>query len=179
MEQSIIKLTFNGTELSCPIDEGHKMVPIKPICEMIDVDYSTQNSWLKNHDFFGQLYRLAYTVGADNKERKMNCLSIFDLNSWLASISLNNRKDGSIEKQYALMAWVREQFLDDYKSKMQIVEDRNYELELLHKKDELEEELHDIKRREKELKKELTNVEDTLEKVRYDHATGQITMKLD
>lgn len=178
-ERKIVQLNFKGNELSCPVQEGHKMVPVKTICEMIEVDYKTQDSWLKKHNFFGQLYRLAYTVGADGKQRSMNCLSIFDLNSWLASISVNNRNEESIEKQYQLMTWIREQFLDDYKSKSQIIDDRNYELELLNKKEALEDELLTIKQREKEVKKELSTVETTLEEVRYNQATGQIAMKLD
>lgn len=77
------------------------MLPVKTLCGILDVDYQTQDNWLKQHPFFGQLYRLAYTTGADGKQYEMSCLSIFDVQGWVCSISLNNRKPGSVERQTA------------------------------------------------------------------------------
>lgn len=92
---------FQGTELSCPISDGHRMVPVKTVCSIIDVQFKTQDSWLKEHPFFSQLYRLDGVVAGDKRTRQMNCLSVFDLYAWLSSIRSDKRREGSLDKQYA------------------------------------------------------------------------------
>lgn len=171
-----IQLEFQDFIISCPLEEGHRMVPVKTICEIIDVDFKTQDSWLKKHQFYAQLYRPAYTVGADSKKRKMNCLSIFDVDGWVNSISDNNRRDGSVDKQYAFLAWLREIKLGLYRSIEQIAAENQYERELLTKKgallDEIEKQALDLK----EKKKELAQVNKTLEEINVDKVTGQISL---
>lgn len=181
MEKELIsitpaELTFDDVRISCPIQDGHRMVPVKTVCELLDVNYQTQDSWLKAHPFFTQLYRLDYTVGADNKRREMNCMSIFDLYAWVASISNDKRKPGSLEKQYRFMAWLREKMLDTYKSIDVWIQENKYESQLLELKERTEEQLLQAMQTVKELKSKVKEIDTTIEDIRMNRFTGQTAL---
>lgn len=174
-----VELEFNGTKLTCPIENGHRMLPVKTLCSILDVDYPTQDGWLKEHPFFGQLYRPAYTVGADGKQREMNCLSIFDVPGWVCSISLNNRKSGSVERQTAFLIWLRERMLEMYKSIEAFKEENKYELQLAQLKTDTEAQLAEAQQTVKQLKKKITEIETTIEDIRLNRYTGQTALPLE
>jgi hypothetical protein len=175
-ELNLMQLDFEGTIISCPLEEGHRMVPVKTICEIIDVQFKNQDTWLKEHQYYSQLYRLAYTVGGDSKQREMNCLPVFDILSWLSSISENNRKDGSTAKQYAFMAWLRNEMMAMYKLIEVFQEENNYELSLINQKSALVEKQQEAARELSEIKKQLKQVDDSIEQVRSLRYTGQTAL---
>ncbi|MBL7780692.1 MAG: hypothetical protein JNM22_05695 [Saprospiraceae bacterium] len=170
------ELVFEETKLTCPIEDGHRMVPVKTVCTILDIDFQTQDSWLKDHRFFSQLYRPAYTVGADNKQREMNCLSIFDLYAWVSSVTLNNRKPGSIDRQYRLLVWLREKMLDVYKSVDVWIQENKYEQQLLTLKEQTEEQLLVAMQTVKELKARAKEIDTTIEDIRMNRFTGQTAL---
>src|SRR3990167_7697708 len=161
-----IEIEFQGVKLSSPLENGHRMIPVRTVCEIIEVDFKTQDSWLKEHPFFAQLYRPSPTVGADNKDRTMNCLSIFDVDGWLHSIQAKGRKPGSVEKQYAFLAWLREQKLAMYKSIEEFINENKYELQLLDDKSKKLTEIETAQDTLREAKKELATINSTIEQVR-------------
>ncbi len=167
---------FNDVTLSCPIAEGHRMIPVKTVCTVIDVDYSTQNNWLKKHPYFSQLYSLYPTTGADGKLYEMSCLSIFDINTWLGSIEPKQRRDGSLEKQYAFMAFIREKMIEEYKSIQIFQKENEYELELVELKEQKETELLETKNKVKELQGEVKQIDQTIEDIRVNRFTGQTAL---
>jgi len=171
-----VVLSFQDVEISCPIENGHRMIPIKTICSIIDVDFKSEDTWLKEHSFFSQLYRLSPTVGADGKQREMNCLSIFDVDGWLHSITLKGRKPGSVDKQYAFLTWLREKKLELYKSIELFIEENRYELELIEKKGRLVDALEECQDKTKELRNELKKVNGSIEDVRRLRYTGQTAL---
>ena len=152
------------------------MVPVKTVCQIIDVKFSTQDSWLKEHPYFSQLYLLEGVVAADGKLRKMNCLPMFDLLSWLASISENNRKDGSADKQYAFMSWLRSQMMEMYKSIAIARAENSYEHDLVSKREEVEQKLLEAKGNVKDLQNTLKKIDDTLDDIRINRFTGQTAL---
>lgn len=168
-----ITLTFQDINLTCPIEDGHRMIPVRTVCEIIDVAFNSQDNWLKSHEFYGQLYRLSTTTGADGKQYQMRCLSIFDLNSWLASITSKNRKPGSITKQYAFMAWLREKFIDRYKEVQMVVKENEYEFQLIQQKDEALNQLIQAQDQVKQWKNAIRKIDQSLTDVRGKRFTGQ------
>lgn len=82
--------TVNGINI---VELEDSMIPVKPICEALGVDYSTQHQRIKNDEDLSQLSRLAYTVGADNKNREMLCLPLKYVFGWLFTINPNNVKE--------------------------------------------------------------------------------------
>jgi hypothetical protein len=171
-----VELQFEDIKISCPLEEGHRMVPVRTVCQIIDVDYKSQDSWLKSHDFWSQLYRPSTTVGADGKTRTMNCLSIFDIGFWIGSISSKNRKPGSVEKQYAFLAWLREQTLNLYKSIDLFMQENKYELELIEAKEDLLNKIEEATETVKSYKRGLKQVNESIEEVRAKRFTGQTAL---
>jgi hypothetical protein len=161
-----IVITFEGVKLTCPIEEGHRMVPVKRICEIIDVDFQTQDNWLKAHPMYAQLYRLAYTTGADNKIYEMSCLSIFDVDGWVNSIAANNRRPGSVDKQYAFLVWLREKKLDMYKSIEVLLQENEEEVDLLTQIEAKEKSIADKELELKTERKAVKELQGELKKVR-------------
>lgn len=175
-ELNLMQLDFEGTIISCPLEEGHRMMPVKTICEIIGVQFKNQDSWLKQHKYFSQLYLLAGVVAADNKVRQMNCLPVFDVLSWLSSISENNRVEGSTDRQYAFMAWLRSEMMAMYKLIEVFQEENNYELALINQKSLLVEKQQEAARELSEIKKQLKQVDDSIEQVRALRYTGQTAL---
>lgn len=157
---------FNDIQLSCPILDGHRMIPVKTVCDIIDVQFKVQDNWLKSHQIFAQLYRLHGATGADGKQYQMNCLPIFDLYAWLSSIKNDKRRDGSLKKQFAFMAFIREKMIEEYKSIQVFEKENQYELELVELKDQTEAELNTAKSLVKDLQNKVKKLDQSIEEIR-------------
>lgn len=72
------------------VENGEKLVPIKPICEALGVDYSGQLQKLKSNEILGPTMGLSPTVGADEKNREMVCIPFKFVFGWLFTISEKN-----------------------------------------------------------------------------------------
>lgn len=171
-----VKLKFNNKIIECPINEGHPMFPVRTICKLIDVDFKRQDSWLKKHPFLSQLYNPTPTVGADNKVRTMNCLPFFGLISWLGAIGGRDRKQLSIDKQNFFLTWLYQQFSFLYKTKQEFEAENRYEIELMHKKEELLNKIESAQSEVGQLKKELRTVNGGIEEVRTNRWKGQLDL---
>lgn len=172
-----LELAYGDITLTCPIENGHRMVPVRTICQIIDVDFARQDSWLKSHPIYGQLYNPLPTVAADNKERTMNCLSFFDLFGWLNSLGNDSaRKPGSVEKQMLFMAWIRERHMEVYKAIDVFMQENKYELDLIEQKEKALAELEAAGEKIKEVKKRLMTINASIEEVRSKRFTGQTAL---
>jgi hypothetical protein len=171
-----IELEFQGVKLSCPHENGHRMVPVRTVCEIIDVDFKNQDVWLKEHPFFAQLYKPSTTTGADGKQYSMNCLSIFDVDGWLHSIGPKGRKPGSIERQYAFLGWLREQKLALYKSVEEFISENKYEAELEQMRTVMQQQIADTRHLLKEQQAKLKEVDTSLTEIRSNRYNGQTVL---
>lgn len=91
METKIVT-TINGVQiLASTASEG--LIPVKPICEALGVDYPTQFQKLKDHPIYGSVVGLSPTTGGDGKQYEMVCLPIEYLAGWLFSINPANVKE--------------------------------------------------------------------------------------
>lgn len=75
------------------IGEQEKMVPIKPICEALGIDYKTQHEKITNHYLLGSTMGNVPTVAADGKQREMACIPFKYVFGWLFSINAANVKE--------------------------------------------------------------------------------------
>ena len=171
-----VSFNFNDVEITCPVEQGHRMIPIRTVCQIIDVDFARQDNWLKKHPIYSQLYNPMPTVGADNKARTMNCLSFFDTYGWLNSITQKGRKPGSYEKQQLFMVWLREKIMALYKAIEQVEAENKYERELLQQKQDALNELEERQAKVKELKKQIAEIDKAIEQINIDKVTGQVSL---
>ena len=72
--------------------EAEMLIPIKPICEALGIDYSGQIKKVKEDDFLSSTVVLSTTVGADGKDREMVCLPYEYVFGWLFTINPKNVK---------------------------------------------------------------------------------------
>ena len=83
----------NGISLQVVADGREQLVAVKPVCEILGVNYTTQVEKLKAHPVFGSVIPLRGTTGADGKTYEMVCLPLRYFPSWLFSINPNNVKE--------------------------------------------------------------------------------------
>ena len=83
----------NGINLQVVADEREQFVAVKPVCEILGVDYPGQFTKLKEHPLYSSVIELSPTTGADGKTYEMVCLPLRYFPSWLFSINPNNVKE--------------------------------------------------------------------------------------
>lgn len=88
-------------------ENGAKLVPVKPICEALGVDYPSQFSKLKTDPILMSTVVLSPMVGADGKDRDMTCLPLKYVFGWLFRIDSRNVKEEARESvlQYQMMCY--------------------------------------------------------------------------
>lgn len=80
----------NKTQITVLDQNGSPIVPIKPICDALGVDYPGQFSKLKEDVFYGPVIGLSPTTGADGKTYQMASLPLKYALLWLGSINPKN-----------------------------------------------------------------------------------------
>ncbi|MBD5184467.1 MAG: hypothetical protein HDS97_06215 [Bacteroidales bacterium] len=76
----------NGIEISSVEKDGEFFVPVKPICQAIGIDFSSQIARVKESPLIAPTMVVITTVGADNRTREMVCIPERFVYGWLASI---------------------------------------------------------------------------------------------
>ena len=69
------------------IENGQKMVPIKPICEILGVDFEPQRKKLKSDAILSSTASLKEATGSDGKQYEMVCLPLKFVFGWLFTIN--------------------------------------------------------------------------------------------
>ena len=73
------------------------LVPIKPICQVLGIDESSQRKKINDDDFYNSVAGLSTATGTDKKEYEMFCLPLPYIFSWLATINPKNVKEEAKE----------------------------------------------------------------------------------
>ena len=84
---------INNFSLQVVADDREQLVAVKPVCEILGVNYTTQVEKLKEHPIFSSTIPLRGTVGADGKTREMLCIPLRLFPGWLFSINPDNVKE--------------------------------------------------------------------------------------
>ena len=70
--------------------DSEKLVPIKPICDALGVNFASQYSKLKEDGFLNSVVVLSATTGLDGKQYEMVCLPYEFIFGWLFTINPKN-----------------------------------------------------------------------------------------
>lgn len=89
---------INGISLQVVADEREQLVAVKPVCEILGVNYTTQVEKLKSHPIFGSVIPLRGTTGADGKTYQMLCIPLQFFPGWLFSINPDNVREEARER---------------------------------------------------------------------------------
>lgn len=90
--ETISLAKINNVNIQIMDDNKKQLVPIRPICEALEIDYATQYSKLKDDDFLSSVVGLSPTTGSDGKQYEMVCLPLEFIFGWLFTINPKNVK---------------------------------------------------------------------------------------
>jgi hypothetical protein len=79
-------LDFEGKNISIVLADNQWWIPVKPVCDALNVQYERQFKNLKEDEILSQLLSKQTTVGADGKQREMVCVPEKYVYGWLFSI---------------------------------------------------------------------------------------------
>lgn len=155
---TVVVKSINGVEiLASKVSEG--LVPVKPICEMLEIDYPTQFQKLKEHPIYSSSIGLRTMVAADGKNRDMVCIPFDFFTGWLFSINPANVKEEAKENlirfQLECNKVLYDHFFGTYKRANEQIREEN---ELLRK-------LADYNQQRNELNKSISMTKKQLEKL--------------
>ena len=74
------------------IDGTERLVPIRPICQALNISYPRQLEKIKSDEILGSTVPLKRIVAADGKEREMACIPFKFVFGWLFTINPKNVK---------------------------------------------------------------------------------------
>lgn len=74
------------------IENGEKLVPIKPLCEALKIDAKTQREKIEKDEILGSVGGLRPSTGADGKQYEMYCIPYKFIFGWLFTINPRNVK---------------------------------------------------------------------------------------
>jgi len=84
---------INGITLQVVASESEQLVAVKPVCEILGVNYPSQFTKLKEHPVYGSVIVLSTTTGADGKKYEMACIPLRYFPGWIFSINPENVKE--------------------------------------------------------------------------------------
>lgn len=88
---------INKVDIQLVENNAERLVPIKPICEALGIDFEPQRKKLNEDDFLSSITSLREAVGADGKDREMVCLPYEFIFGWLFTINPKNVKEEARE----------------------------------------------------------------------------------
>jgi hypothetical protein len=142
---------INGVEIQVS-DYEKKLVPIKPICDALGINYSGQYQKIKNDTILSSTMWLEQSVGADGKRREMVCLPLNFVYGWLFSINDQNVDPEiaptvvkykmecyeALEKYFTLKHEYhkeRSQMIDNYTKRMSVLDEESKSINRLKKQE--------------------------------------------
>lgn len=92
MKKETVLIVNNVDIISLNDNIEEPLIPIKPICDALGIAFAPQFSKIKDDPDLSSTVTLSVMVGADGKERKMQCLPLEFVYGWLFSINPKNIK---------------------------------------------------------------------------------------
>lgn len=102
MKQETKTLAIVNDQPIIVIENGDRLVPIKPICDALGIDLETQRRKIKQDGFLNSVAGLRPATGKDGKQYEMFCIPFKYVFGWLFTINPANVKE---EAREAVMSY--------------------------------------------------------------------------
>lgn len=112
------------------IQNGEKRVAIKPICDAIGIDFSSQLQKIKSDPILGSTVGMITTVGADEKSREMQTIPFKYVFGWLFQIDSRKVKEEARETVLRYQLECYEVLYNYFSSYQEFVEYKQKQLDL-------------------------------------------------
>lgn len=144
---------INGIDIIATEDG---MVPIKPICDALGIDYSRQLKKIKEEEDLSPVMGVTPTTGADGKRYDMCCLPHEFIYGWLFTINPKNVKPEAKEnvRKYRMECY-KALFRHFFKSQERRDEQDRMEKHLIREMEEIDTQMGQLRRMAAETKKKL------------------------
>lgn len=86
----MVAARINNQDLVILNENADKLVPIKPICSALGIDFKSQYTKLKDDENLSSVMVLSTTTGADGKNYEMVCIPLKYVFGWLFTINPGN-----------------------------------------------------------------------------------------
>ena len=87
MNEEVLKfLEFNGKSIHFLASDGQYWIALKPICEVLEVDYSNEITKIRKSEFLTEHLIEHTIVSVDGELQKMVCLPEWIIYGWLFKI---------------------------------------------------------------------------------------------
>jgi hypothetical protein len=83
-------LNFNGKNINVLTKDGNYWVALKPICQILNLNWNRQIQNLKEDKILGRVYAIQHTHDSSNRVQEMICLPERYIYGWLFSINSNS-----------------------------------------------------------------------------------------
>lgn len=159
----------NGVEI-VSFNNEDIIVPIKPICDAIGVDASSQRKKIDEDEILSSVKVLSTVTGADGKQYEMICLPLAFIYGWLFSINPKNVKEEAREtvskyRYECYMALFEHFFVQTRKQ----IETNEIEIGLLEK-------LSDLNNQKTSITSDINTTKKKLEQIRSERLEKQQTL---
>ena len=149
METSTIA-RINDTTIQVLSENGQKLVPVKPICEALGVDFEPQRKKLNEDEFLSSVTSLKAATGSDGKQYEMVCIPLKYVFGWLFTINPKNVKEEAREAVARYRAKCYDVLYDYFSKKSDFLEEK--QLMVNQKIDELKQLRYDFRNAEKKMR---------------------------
>lgn len=158
----------NDVDIVSTSDE--QLVAIKPICEVLGIDYKVQWQKIKDDEDLSSTMVLSTTVGADGKDREMCCLPVEFIYGWLFTINPKNVKPEAQDtvRKYRMMCYrvLYQHFTGRAK---QVNEQNKVEIALL-------EDLADLNQQQVQIRQSIAEKKKKLDQLREERLKNEPTL---
>ena len=157
----------NGVNIFIVEDEENQMIPIRPICDALGVQYELQLNKLKEHPSFGPTISQRDMVAADGKVRSMSCLPAKKFFGWIYTINPKNVSEEARESMMRYQEVCSDALYDFFMKRNKLVQEQNsIEISLL-------EELNEYTAMREEANKNIAATKRKIEKLREERLKGE------
>ena len=174
METRVIA-RINNVDIVSTSDE--QLVPIRPICEALGIDYSRQLKKIKDDPDLCSVVGDTPTTASDGKTYRMVCLPVRYIFGWLFTVNPNNvapeAKEAVCQYRRACYDILYEHFMGGQQKQ---IEQNKMEIALLEDIAEIKELQNELKQQQSQLKQKESEKYKQLEKLRAERLSNEPTL---
>lgn len=124
------KLDFEENTIDIVNLDNQKMIPVKVICDILEIQTPGQSKFLQESPLFSSIVKTTKAIAADGSKRDMLCIPALEVEQWIHGISDTNRSKEQVLKKTAFLLWFRQQRHLFYQTIGDIVQNNRQEIML-------------------------------------------------